>query len=81
MDPKYVALQFYHYFILGWIIWSCVFQFLSELPGIQLEDPQPAIPPAKPSIDYSYEASEYQRQLVQVSQDSLFVMEKKGQLQ
>lgn len=34
--------------------------------GIHLEEPQPNIPVAKPSIDYSHEASEYEKKLIQV---------------
>ncbi|XP_060063428.1 sorting nexin-29-like [Ylistrum balloti] len=36
--------------------------------GIHLEDPQPNIPPAKPSVDYSHEASEYEKKLIQVAE-------------
>ncbi|OWF52733.1 sorting nexin-29-like [Mizuhopecten yessoensis] len=36
--------------------------------GIHLDDPQPNIPPAKPSIDYSHEASEYEKKLIQVAE-------------
>ncbi|KAK6170883.1 hypothetical protein SNE40_019173 [Patella caerulea] len=36
--------------------------------GIALEDPQPVIPPVKPSIDYSHEASEYEKKLIQVAE-------------
>ena len=35
--------------------------------GIRLDDTQPSIPPAKPAIDYSHEASEYEQKLIQVS--------------
>ena len=38
----------------------------SEVQGIHLDDLQPAMPPPKPSIDYSHEASEYERKLIQV---------------
>lgn len=36
--------------------------------GIHLEEPQPNIPPAKPSVDYSHEASEYEKKLIQVAE-------------
>ncbi|KAK3091396.1 hypothetical protein FSP39_019582 [Pinctada imbricata] len=36
--------------------------------GIHLEDPQPSIPPAKSNIDYSHEASEYEKKLIQVAE-------------
>ncbi|XP_048248087.1 sorting nexin-29-like isoform X3 [Haliotis rufescens] len=36
--------------------------------GVSLEDPQPTIPPEKPMIDYSYEASEYEKKLIQVAE-------------
>lgn len=36
--------------------------------GIHLEEPQPNIPVAKPSIDYSHEASEYEKKLIQVAE-------------
>ncbi|ESO83973.1 hypothetical protein LOTGIDRAFT_108564 [Lottia gigantea] len=39
-----------------------------DTQGITLEDPQPIIPPAKPSIDYSHEASEYEKKLIQVAE-------------
>ena len=35
--------------------------------GIRLDDTQPTIPPPKPAIDYSHEASEYEQKLIQVS--------------
>ena len=39
----------------------------SEVQGIHLDETlQPAMPPPKPSIDYSHEASEYERKLIQV---------------
>ena len=34
--------------------------------GIHVEDPQPAIPPEKPVQDYSHEAEEYEKKLIQV---------------
>ncbi|XP_067672331.1 sorting nexin-29-like isoform X2 [Haliotis asinina] len=36
--------------------------------GVSLEEPQPSIPPEKPMIDYSYEASEYEKKLIQVAE-------------
>uniref|UniRef100_A0A2C9K6S7 Sorting nexin-29 n=1 Tax=Biomphalaria glabrata TaxID=6526 RepID=A0A2C9K6S7_BIOGL len=36
--------------------------------GIHLEEPQPSIPPPKPIVDYSHEASEYERKLIQVAE-------------
>ncbi|KAL5018144.1 hypothetical protein ScPMuIL_003866 [Solemya velum] len=36
--------------------------------GIHLEEPQPSIPPPKPMIDYSHEASEYEKKLIQVAE-------------
>ncbi|XP_046551650.1 sorting nexin-29-like isoform X3 [Haliotis rubra] len=36
--------------------------------GVSLEEPQPTIPPEKPMIDYSYEASEYEKKLIQVAE-------------
>ncbi len=47
--------------------WVCVFPSTgNEVQGIHLEDiVQPAMPPPKP-IDYSHEASEYERKLIQV---------------
>ena len=38
-----------------------------ELNGIHLDDIQPAVPPAPSVIDYSHEASEYEKKLIQVS--------------
>ena len=39
-----------------------------ETLGIHLDaQPQPSIPPAKQMIDYSHEASEYEKKLIQVS--------------
>ena len=35
--------------------------------GIRLDDTQPSIPPPKPAIDYSHEASEYEQKLIQVT--------------
>lgn len=35
--------------------------------GITLEDLQPPMPPPKAAIDYSFEASEYEKKLIQVS--------------
>ncbi|XP_064595668.1 sorting nexin-29-like isoform X2 [Liolophura sinensis] len=40
----------------------------AENLGIHLESPQPAIPPPKPLIDYSHEASEYEKKLIQVAE-------------
>ncbi|XP_041363151.1 sorting nexin-29-like [Gigantopelta aegis] len=39
-----------------------------ESLGIQLDEPQPVIPPEKPNIDYSFEASEYEKKLIQVAE-------------
>lgn len=36
--------------------------------GIKLDEPQPTIPPPKPAIDYSHEASEYEQKLIQVAE-------------
>ncbi|RUS75308.1 hypothetical protein EGW08_016929 [Elysia chlorotica] len=36
--------------------------------GIRLDQPQPSIPPPKELIDYSHEASEYERKLIQVAE-------------
>ncbi|GAB1606279.1 sorting nexin-29-like [Argonauta hians] len=36
--------------------------------GIHLDDIQPVIPPPKSSIDYSHEASEYEKKLIQVAE-------------
>ncbi|XP_061166125.1 sorting nexin-29-like [Saccostrea echinata] len=36
--------------------------------GIHLEEPQPSIPPAKSTVDYSHEASEYEKKLIQVAE-------------
>ncbi|CAL1542831.1 unnamed protein product [Lymnaea stagnalis] len=36
--------------------------------GIHLDEPQPSIPPPKPMIDYSYEAAEYEKKLIQVAE-------------
>nr|XP_022316241.1 sorting nexin-29-like [Crassostrea virginica] len=41
---------------------------VDESLGIHLEEPQPSIPPAKSSVDYSYEASEYEKKLIQVAE-------------
>lgn len=38
----------------------------TESLGIHLEEPQPSIPPAKSMVDYSHEASEYEKKLIQV---------------
>ena len=46
---------------------SCHGRFVLDFPGIHIESLQPAIPPAAERIDYSQEASEYERKLVQVS--------------
>jgi len=37
-----------------------------DLPGISLNSPQPVIPPQRSSIDYSFEATEYEKKLIQV---------------
>ena len=34
--------------------------------GIHVEEPQPTIPPEKPKTDYSHEAEEYEKKLIQV---------------
>lgn len=39
-----------------------------ELNGIHLDDIQPAVPPAPSVIDYSHEASEYEKKLIQVAE-------------
>ncbi|GFR99499.1 sorting nexin-29 [Elysia marginata] len=39
-----------------------------EKLGIHLDQPQPSIPPAKQMIDYSHEASEYEKKLIQVAE-------------
>lgn len=36
--------------------------------GIHIEDPQPAIPPERPKTDYSLEAEEYEKKLIQVAE-------------
>lgn len=36
--------------------------------GIKLDEPQPSMPPPKPAIDYSHEASEYEQKLIQVAE-------------
>ncbi|XP_005108639.1 sorting nexin-29 isoform X2 [Aplysia californica] len=36
--------------------------------GIHLEEPQPSLPPPKPNIDYSHEAAEYEKKLIQVAE-------------
>ena len=36
------------------------------MKGIHLDDTLQPMPPPKPSIDYSHEASEYERKLIQV---------------
>ncbi|XP_074647964.1 sorting nexin-29-like isoform X2 [Tubulanus polymorphus] len=36
--------------------------------GVHLDDIQPAIPASKPQIDYSHEASEYEKKLIQVAE-------------
>ena len=49
------------------IVFLTVVHTGNELQGIHLDEVlQPAIPPPKPSIDYSHEASEYERKLIQV---------------
>ena len=44
---------------------SCKIIYLVNL-GIHVEEPQPAIPPEKPVQDYSHEAEEYEKKLIQV---------------
>jgi hypothetical protein len=39
---------------------------VSDGLGIKVDEPQPSIPPPKPAIDYSHEASEYEQKLIQV---------------
>lgn len=39
-----------------------------EKLGIHLDQPQPSIPPTKQMIDYSHEASEYEKKLIQVAE-------------
>ena len=34
--------------------------------GIHVDEPQPTIPPEKPKTDYSHEAEEYEKKLIQV---------------
>ncbi|KAJ8318025.1 hypothetical protein KUTeg_003116 [Tegillarca granosa] len=41
---------------------------VDESLGIHLEEPQPNIPPPKQNIDYSHEASEYEKKLIQVAE-------------
>ncbi|XP_048758953.2 sorting nexin-29-like [Ostrea edulis] len=41
---------------------------VDESLGIHLEEPQPSIPPAKSTVDYSHEASEYEKKLIQVAE-------------
>lgn len=36
--------------------------------GIHVEEPQPTIPPEKPKSDYSHEAEEYEKKLIQVAE-------------
>ncbi|XP_060553187.1 sorting nexin-29-like [Ruditapes philippinarum] len=36
--------------------------------GIHVEEPQPTIPPEKPKTDYSHEAEEYEKKLIQVAE-------------
>ena len=40
--------------------------FIAANLGIHMEDPQPAIPPEKEVPDYSHEAEEYEKKLIQV---------------
>lgn len=35
--------------------------------GIHVDEPQPSIPPEKPVTDYSEEAEEYEKKLIQVN--------------
>ncbi len=52
-----------------------------EIQGIHLEDSvQPSIPAAKPSIDYSHEASEYERKLIQVRARTYFLSHNREKL-
>ncbi|XP_059179652.1 sorting nexin-29-like [Physella acuta] len=48
--------------------------------GIHLEEPQPSIPPPKPMIDYSHEAAEYEKKLIQVAEMHGELMEFNEQL-
>ncbi|XP_052779729.1 sorting nexin-29-like [Mya arenaria] len=41
---------------------------VDENLGIKMEDPQPSIPPEKSSTDYSHEAEEYEKKLIQVAE-------------
>lgn len=41
---------------------------VDESLGIHFDEPQPPIPPAKSTVDYSYEASEYEKKLIQVAE-------------
>ncbi|XP_064641818.1 sorting nexin-29-like isoform X2 [Lineus longissimus] len=36
--------------------------------GIHLDAPQPPLPPEKPAVDYSFEASEFEKKLIQVAE-------------
>ena len=41
-------------------------QYVPDLQGIHLEEVQPVIPPSKSLIDYSHEATEFEKKLIQV---------------
>lgn len=51
-----------------------VCHLVSDSLGIHLEEPQPSIPPPKPMIDYSHEAAEYERKLIQVPTDFKYII-------
>ena len=55
-----VSLQYFQSNLAG------VVPFLADIPGIHLEDLQPTIPAPRAHIDYSHEASEYEKKLIQV---------------
>ncbi|KAK3608215.1 hypothetical protein CHS0354_039234 [Potamilus streckersoni] len=43
-------------------------QALDENLGIHVDEPQPNIPPVKPLTDYSHEAEQYEKKLIQVAE-------------
>lgn len=43
--------------------------------GIRVDDPQPSIPPEKEVTDYSHEAEEYEKKLMQVYTDLTTLVE------
>ena len=44
----------------------CLCNLYSDLQGIHVDEVQPSVPPSKALIDYSHEATEFEKKLIQV---------------